>query len=105
VREVPQAEIFPNKSQPNGPQSITCMNVAFYPSERGPYNYDVDSLSDTLTGLPLSAGVLIDGSLKDPATRWGGIMRKIETSDFEASNIEFIQFWMMDPFADGSLNV
>ncbi|MBK6837005.1 MAG: cell surface protein SprA [Bacteroidetes bacterium] len=104
VREVPQAEIFPNKSQPNGPQSITCMNVAFYPSERGPYNYDVDSLSDTLTGLPLSAGVLIDGSLKDPATRWGGIMRKIETSDFEASNIEFIQFWMMDPFADGSLN-
>ncbi|MBL0138545.1 MAG: cell surface protein SprA [Bacteroidetes bacterium] len=104
VRDIPQAEIFPNKSQPNGPQSITCMNMAFYPNERGPYNYDVDATVDTATGLPLSSGVNIDGTLKDPSTRWGGIMRKIETSDFEASNIEFIQFWMMDPFADGSPN-
>ncbi|HNP97838.1 MAG TPA: cell surface protein SprA, partial [Bacteroidia bacterium] len=103
VREVPQAEIFPNKSQPNGPQSITCMNVAFYPEERGPYNYDVTAYTDS-NGVPISAGVDISGKLKNPSSRWGGIMRKIETTDFEASNIEFIQFWMMDPFADGSLN-
>ena len=29
---------------------------------------------------------------------WGGMMRKLETNDFEAANIEFIEFWMMDPF-------
>ncbi len=27
-------------------------------------------------------------------------MRKIETSDFESANIEFIEFWVMDPFAE-----
>lgn len=98
VREVPQAEIFPNKSQPNGPQTITCMNVAFYPEERGPYNYDVLPVSG------ISAGMNAAGNLNSPSSRWGGIMRKIETNDFEASNIEFIQFWMMDPFADGTPN-
>ncbi len=45
-----------------------------------------------------SAGVNHDGTLNAPETRWGGIMRKIETSDFETSNIEFIEFWLMDPF-------
>ncbi len=98
VREVPQAEVFPNRSQVGGPQVITCMNVAFYPDEKGQYNYDVDPTPG------ISAGINADGSLRDPSTRWGGVMRKIETTDFEASNIEFIQFWVMDPFADGSLN-
>ena len=27
-------------------------------------------------------------------------MRKIESTDFEATNVEYIEFWMMDPFAD-----
>lgn len=98
VREIPQAEIFPNKSQPNGPQSITCMNLAFYPDERGPYNFDVEPVAG------ISAGISSNGSLNSPSTRWGGVMRKIETNDFEASNIEFIQFWLMDPFADDSPN-
>ncbi|MCX6271253.1 MAG: cell surface protein SprA [Bacteroidetes bacterium] len=40
------------------------------------------------------------GLLKNPDTRWGGIMRKIETSDFEATNVEYVEFWMMDPFTD-----
>ncbi|MCX6291113.1 MAG: cell surface protein SprA [Bacteroidetes bacterium] len=97
VREIPQAEIFPNKSQPNGPTTITCMNVAYYPDERGPYNYDV-------TPTTISAGLDSTGHLKNPKSRWGGIMRKIETSDFESSNIEFIQFWMMDPFATNTPN-
>lgn len=26
------------------------------------------------------------------------MMRKLETSDFEAANIEYIEFWMLDPF-------
>ncbi len=97
VREVPQAEIFPNKSNPYGPQTITCMNVGFYPSERGPYNFDIDPSS-------YSKGLNGDGTLVAPESRWGGIMRKVETTDFEANNIEFIQFWMMDPFASDSPN-
>ena len=27
-------------------------------------------------------------------------MRKMESTDFEATNIEYIEFWLMDPFAD-----
>ncbi len=96
VREVLQTEIFPNVQQYT-PQNITCMNVAFYPDERGPYNYDCAQ-------TPWSAGVDSTGHLKSPESRWGGIMRKIETNDFEANNIEFIQFWMLDPFADNTLN-
>ena len=39
-----------------------------------------------------------DGTPLDPEARWGGIQRALTTTDFEASNIEFIQFWLMDPF-------
>ena len=96
VREVFEKEIFPAKESPVGqPTNIPVFDLAFYPTERGQYNYDVE-------GSNYSAGVNPDGSLKAPETRWGGIMRKIETSDFETANIEFIEFWLMDPFAEDS---
>jgi cell surface protein SprA len=93
VREVLETEVFPNKEVPNGiPTNIPVFNMTLYPSERGPYNYDVE-------GSPgLSSGIEPDGSLRDPESRWGGIMRKIESPDFEATNVEYIEFWMMDPF-------
>jgi len=92
VREILESEVFPNKETPNGqPTNIAVLNLAFYPKERGQYNYDVASSS-------YSSGVASDGSLNDPGTRWGGIMRKIETSDFESTNMEYIEFWLMDPF-------
>jgi cell surface protein SprA len=98
VREVFEQEIFPAKETPRGePTNIPVLNLAFYPSERGPYNYD------TRPGH-YSAGINSDGTLADPQSRWGGMMRKIETSDFETSNIEFIEFWMMDPFVYDTLN-
>jgi len=94
VREVFQAEIFPNRQNPIGePTNIPTLDLAFYPSERGPYNYDTNPTA-------FSSGVARDGTLARPESRWGGIMRSIETSDFEASNVEFIEFWMMDPFAE-----
>ena len=94
VREVFQSEIFPNRQNPIGqPTNIPTLDLAFYPTERGPYNFDTYP-----TGL--SSGVAKDGSLLRPESRWGGIMRKIETSDFEATNVEYIEFWMMDPFAE-----
>ncbi|MEI6275742.1 MAG: cell surface protein SprA [Prolixibacteraceae bacterium] len=94
VREVFQAEIFPNKENPVGqPTNIPTLDLAFYPQERGPFNYDTNPSS-------YSSGVARDGSLARPESRWGGIMRKLENSDFEATNVEYIQFWMMDPFAE-----
>ncbi len=88
TRQVLENEVFPNKDIPSGrPTTIPVLNLAFYPDERGPYNFDTDRLNE-------------DGTLQNPESRWGGIMRKIETSDFEAANIEYIEFWMMDPFSE-----
>jgi cell surface protein SprA len=92
MREVLETEIFPQRQLPNGqPGNLPVLDIAYYPSERGPYNYDV---------IPnkYSSGLLPDGRLNAPSTRWGGIMRRIETTDFETANIEYIQFWLMDPF-------
>lgn len=92
-RQVFETELFPGKTPPNGQQVILpLLDIGYYPSERGPYNYDVN-------GIPgISSGINPNGTLKDPRTRWGGIMRRLETNDFQAANIEYIQFWMMDPF-------
>ncbi len=98
VREVFESELFPDKETTVGePTNIGVLDLAYYPNERGPYNYDTKPTSH-------SSGVNADGSLKAPETRWGGIMREIETSDFETSNIQFIEFWLMDPFANDTLN-
>ena len=85
VREVYSRELFPNKEQRFGESStLSILNVAYYPEERGPYNLDTD--------------LDINGRLSNPTTRWGGMMRKLNTSDFETANIEYVEFWLMDPF-------
>jgi cell surface protein SprA len=92
TREVPETEVFPNKQSASGQTTnITTLDLAYYPSERGPYNYNVDSNA-------VCKGLNSDGKLNDPDSRWGGIMRSIQTNDFESANIEYIQFWVMDPF-------
>lgn len=97
MREVFEKEIFPAKESPVGqPTNIAVLDFAFYPKERGQYNFDDGTNS-------LSAGINPDGTLRAPETRWGGIMRKIETTDFENSNIENIEFWLMDPFVYDTL--
>ena len=97
VREVYEKEIFPDRETPVGvPTNIPMFDLAFYPEERGPYNFDTQPSM-------YSQGLNPDGTLRNPESRWGGIMRKIETSDFEAANIEYVEFWMMDPFVNDSL--
>jgi cell surface protein SprA len=94
VREIYENEIFPYKESPSGiPTNIAVLNVAFYPDEKGPYNYDAGP------GL-YSAGINGDGKLNNPNSRWGGIMREVLTSDFETANIQYIKFWLMDPFVE-----
>ncbi|MCX6241978.1 MAG: cell surface protein SprA [Bacteroidetes bacterium] len=95
-RQVWETEVFPNKQPLNGvPVNLAVFNLAYYPKEKGPYNYDVQP---TL----ISKGLNPDGTLASPETRWGGIMRRIETTDFDAANVQYIEFWMMDPFADST---
>ena len=85
VREVPRSELFPNKSVNTRESSyLNVLNLAYYPSERGPYNLDPN--------------LDINGHLLNPRSRWGGMMRALDQTDFETSNIEYIEFWMQDPF-------
>lgn len=94
VREIYENEIFPYTESPSGiPTNITVLNLAYYPGEKGQYNYDTDP------GV-YSKGMSQDGKLSDPKSRWGGIMREVLTSDFETANIQYIKFWVMDPFVD-----
>ena len=89
-----ERQIFPNRQNENLQNApLFTFDLAFDPTERGPYNYETG-------GEPgISAGIEFNGKLRDPRSRWGGIMRMIETTnDFEAANIEFIQFWFLDPF-------
>ena len=87
VREVYVRELFPNRDQNSysgatAPQPI--LNLAFYPDERGPYNFNPN--------------LTANGRLMQPGNTWGGMMRKLDTNDFEAANIEYIEFWLLDPF-------
>jgi cell surface protein SprA len=93
VREIREQEIFPNKESETGniPATLAVLNLAYYPNLKGPYNFDLD-------------GTNPDGTLKNPENRWGGIMRELEENDFEQSNIEYIEFWMMDPFVEDENN-
>jgi cell surface protein SprA len=88
VREVTSREVFPGRELSYGESAnIQTLNLSFYPTERGPYNLDADNISDT-------------GALLYPEKRWGGIMRKMDNTNFEQSNIEYVQFWLMSPFLD-----
>ncbi len=87
VRAVYVNELYPNRDQSTysgATNTLPILNLAYYPQERGPYNLNTD--------------VDINGLLSNPQQRWGGMMRKLDTNDFEAANIEYIEFWMLDPF-------
>ncbi|MBN9482979.1 MAG: cell surface protein SprA [Bacteroidetes bacterium 43-93] len=85
IRLIQQQDVFPNKSNNTLQNALSTLDLAYYPKERGPYNFDPTALD-------------ADGKLTNPADRWAGIMRPIDNSDFEQSNVEFIEFWVMDPF-------
>ncbi len=99
VRLVDQSEIFPNRPVQNLVRNIFTFDLGFYPRERGPYNFESSNSPTSVPGLGvISQGINPDGTLKSPETRWGGVMRDISNSNFEANNIEFVEFWMLDPF-------
>ncbi|MGL5959286.1 MAG: cell surface protein SprA [Bacteroidales bacterium] len=97
VREVHENEIFPNKDIVIGTDAnIAVFNLAYYPNERGAYNYiDFAQKRDHYNQFK---GLNKNGSLKTPRTNFGAIMRAVPITDFENANVEYIEFWMLDPF-------
>lgn len=87
VRLVGTTELFPNLTTNITNTQTTTFDLAYYPTEVGPYNYE-------------NSPTQIDGNgkLKNPQSRWGGLMRAIDQTDFETNNIESVQFWIQDPF-------
>ncbi len=86
VRSIPQKEVFPQLNlQQGSPQQLPTLDLVFYPKERGQYNYNTEDID-------------ADGNFTNPSANWGGISRRIETNDFEAANIDYLEIWLMDPF-------
>ncbi len=84
TRRVLRSEIFPQQDFVSGENlALFTLDLAYYPSERGAYNFSTDAE---------------DGVLDNPTQNFGGIMRSFASTDFEQSNVEFIEFWIMDPF-------
>lgn len=84
-RRVLVNEIFPNVDiVPGQIQTLFPLDLVYRPSERGMYNYNPAASNDNI--------------LPNPDQNFGGIMRGLQTTDFEQSNVEFVEFWVMDPF-------
>jgi cell surface protein SprA len=92
--EVKENQIFPNRDAEQGIyNSLSVFHLSYFPTERGPYNFDSNI-----------ANINEDGEFSNPEERWAGIMRNVRTSNFEEANVEFIEFWMMDPYAQDNEN-
>jgi len=85
TRRVFRDEVFPNQDIIQGQShALFTFDLAYYPGQRGPYNFN-----------PATNGT---NNLPNPRDRFGGITRGLSTSDFVRSNVEYIQFWVKDPF-------
>lgn len=90
VSAIRYSELFPKKELDiTQLDLLNTLDLAYYPSERGSYNYDTDTDAK--------------GRLNNPEKRWAGITRAIATNDFQRNNIEYIQFWMQDPYENYSI--
>ena len=83
VRQIRYNELLPNTDLDLTQQNLVrTLDLAFYPNERGQYNFNQN----------------FDGLL--PENKWGGVMRALTTNNFEQSNVEYIQFWLMNPYEE-----
>ena len=87
VRQVFTNELFPQRTTNITDVQTATFDLAYYPREKGPYNFETNP-----------SQINAAGRLSNPAARWGGIMRAIDQTDFETNNIEFVEFWMQNPF-------
>ncbi len=88
VRGISPQEIFPNRDKQVLNTNLRIFDLAYYPSERGPFNYNPNLNNNA--------------ELSNPKDNWGGITRSITSDvDFDKNNIEYIEFWLLDPFIQG----
>lgn len=87
VRAISQSEIFPQRTTDFGQNQLITFDLSYYPKDRGPYNYETSPLK-----------INANGKFLNPKTKWGGLMRSLDQTDFETANIEFIEMWVQDPF-------
>ncbi len=78
-------EVFPTVDIAQGQTTVQgTLDLAYYPGQKGPYNAGPN---DTFANTP--------------ENNWAGIMRSLSSTNFEQSNVEFVQFWVLDPYIDG----
>ncbi|MBI3718723.1 MAG: cell surface protein SprA [Sphingobacteriales bacterium] len=87
TRLVTNSELFPQRTVEFGQNQLVSFDLAYYPAERGQYNYESNA-----------ANIDANGKFYNPKGKWGGIMRALDQIDFETNNIEFVEFWIQDPF-------
>ena len=81
TRRIYSKELYPNTDIAQGQiQVINTLDLTYYPSDRGPYNNNPDF------------------ALGNPSANFGGIMRALNSTNFEQGNVEYIQFWVLDPY-------
>ena len=77
-------EVFPRIDIAQGQTTVqNTLDLAYYPNQKGPYNANPSFETES------------------PQEKWGGIMRSLSSTNFEQSNVEFVQFWVLDPYVDG----
>ncbi|RED21910.1 protein involved in gliding motility SprA [Flavobacterium cutihirudinis] len=81
TRRIYSRELYPNTDIAQGQiQVVNTLDLTYFPSDRGPYNNN--------PGFNSSA----------PSGNFGGIMRALNSTNFEQGNVEYIQFWVLDPY-------
>ena len=93
TRQINFNELFPNQQFDITQNTLLrTLDLAYFPEERGSYNFN-----------PAANDVNGELKLPDPETNWGGIMRSLNTNNFDQANVEYIQFWIMDPYDNYSI--
>ncbi len=88
TRRVFKNEVFPNTDIVSGQSlALFTLDVNYDPLTRGPYNFKPEAAANN--------------KLSNPKENFGGITRSLSSTNFEQSNVEFIEFWIMDPFYKG----
>jgi cell surface protein SprA len=105
---ISQTEVFPARdvTGTSFANFLPTFDIRYDPKVRGPYNFDISTGYSNVGNVngKVSAGVQGDLSLKEPQTRWAGMMRGLTQTDFEAANVEYVDFWVLDPFLDPRKN-
>ncbi|MCL6267306.1 cell surface protein SprA [Flagellimonas myxillae] len=77
-------EIFTETDIAQGQTQVQgTLDLVYYPNNKGPYNANPNFETEA------------------PGNKWAGIMRPLSSTNFEQSNVEFVQFWVLDPYFDG----